>query len=460
MKELKGALILFIGLMAAALIVIFSARGRFDRKKRDISFYNDKLISMEKDYLAGTSIEELESRYGCDIVFSSSLVDAELSKYYGEYAMIVDFAPGGELVGKAVWNDYAEDHDSDTDVFFKTALIIWGVVLLCGILLVVILYFRMIKPVKELSRFSTEIARGNLDVPLPIRKSSISEGFTESFDLMREELKASREREAAVQKAKKEMVADLSHDIKTPVATIQATCEVLEVKYGRKLQEIESKKSDLNDDKSHSDEENDLNQSTSADKKNGEISIAKTEIEDMLEKIGSISAKAETINHIMGNVFQASMNELERIEVNPVEESTELIENYFHSLKNYGRIILDNSIPKCLVYMDKFRMEQVIDNIIGNSHKYAGTDIHVAFDEIKNPGNSFIRVRISDNGPGVDEDDLPLITEKYYRGKLAKDQSGYGIGMHLVKSYMEKQGGGIEYYNDNGFVVELLVKKV
>ncbi|MBQ7425294.1 MAG: hypothetical protein IJV21_03425 [Lachnospiraceae bacterium] len=81
MKELKGALILFIGLMAAALIVIFSARGRFDRKKRDISFYNDKLISMEKDYLAGTSIEELESRYGCDIVFSSSLVDAELSKY-------------------------------------------------------------------------------------------------------------------------------------------------------------------------------------------------------------------------------------------------------------------------------------------------------------------------------------------------------------------------------------------
>ncbi|MBQ6230318.1 MAG: HAMP domain-containing histidine kinase [Eubacterium sp.] len=448
MKELKGALILFIGLMAAALIVIFSARGRFDRKKRDISFYNDKLISMEKDYLAGTSIEELESRYGCDIVFSSSLVDAELSKYYGDYAMIVDFAPGGELIGKAVWNDYAEDHDSDTDVFFKTALIIWGVVLLCGILLVVILYFRMIKPVKELSRFSTEIARGNLDVPLPIRKSSISEGFTESFDLMREELKASREREAAMQKAKKEMVADLSHDIKTPVATIQATCEVLEVKYGRRLEEAAGTQAASN-----------MGQED-ASQTAGEITISRKEIEDMLQKVGSISAKAETINHIMGNVFQASMNELERIEVNPVEESTELIENYFHSLKNYGRIILDNSIPKCLVYMDKFRMEQVIDNIIGNSHKYAGTDIHVAFDEIKNPGNSFIRVRISDNGPGVDEDDLPLITEKYYRGKLAKDQSGYGIGMHLVKSYMEKQGGGVEYYNDNGFVVELLVKKV
>ena len=75
-------------------------------------------------------------------------------------------------------------------------------------------------------------------------------------------------------------------------------------------------------------------------------------------------------------------------------------------------------------------------------------------------GKKYIRVRVCDNGPGVDEDDLPLITEKYFRGKAAKNQSGYGIGMHLVKSYMEKMGGGMEYYNDNGFVVELLLKKV
>jgi signal transduction histidine kinase len=105
-------------------------------------------------------------------------------------------------------------------------------------------------------------------------------------------------------------------------------------------------------------------------------------------------------------------------------------------------------------------MEQVIDNVVGNSHKYAGTDIHVAFEEVKDAAGTFIRIRISDSGPGVDEEDLPLITEKYYRGKLAEAKNGYGIGMYLVKSYMEKQSGGLEYYNDHGFVVELLVRKV
>ncbi len=434
--------------MAAALILLVIMSGRFKQKERDIAFYNNELIMMEDEYRQGASVAELERAHGCKIIDASSLSDSQLAPYYKSYALIVDFAPDGELIGKAVWDDYAGGDNNNENRFLKSALIFWSAVFLCGMMLIVVLYFRMVKPVKELSIYSTEIARGNLDVPLPIKRNSLSNDFMESFDLMREELKASREREAAVQKAKKEMVADLSHDIKTPVATIQATCEVLEVKYGRRLDEAAGTQAASNMGQEDA--------SQTAD----EITISRKEIEDMLQKVGSISAKAETINHIMGNVFQASMNELERIEVNPVEESTELIEQYFLSLKNYGRIILDNSIPRCLVYMDKFRMEQVIDNIIGNSHKYAGTDIHVVFDEVTNPGGTFIKIRISDNGPGVDEDDLPLITEKYYRGKLAKDQSGYGIGMHLVKSYMEKQGGGIEYYNDNGFVVELLVKKV
>lgn len=74
--------------------------------------------------------------------------------------------------------------------------------------------------------------------------------------------------------------------------------------------------------------------------------------------------------------------------------------------------------------------------------------------------NSFIRITIRDKGPGVPEEELPLVIEKYYRGKRSKDKSGYGLGLYLVKWYMEKQGGGMEYYNDGGFVVELLVKKV
>ena len=430
MKKLRGITITFVLLMAAVLLVL---AGDMGFEKRDIARYNDQIIRITKEYEEGRSVEELEQKYGCRIIFSKELLNAELADYYGRKAMILDFMPGGEYIGKVIWDDTEGDYEVYRSGFLRTALILWGSLLLVGILLIIYIYLRVVKPVKELSAYSTEIARGNLDVPLPIRKNGLSDSFTESFDLMREELKAAREREAAAEKAKKELVAELSHDIKTPVATIQATCEVLEMKNRRKLESAAPGQP---------------------------MEITEAELKDMTEKVETISVKTETINQIMGNVFQATMNELEQIRVNPTEESSVWIETCFMNLKNYGRIIMDNRIPRCLVRMDKLRMEPVIDNVVGNSHKYAGTDIHVSFDETRDASNTFIRVRISDSGPGVDEDELPLITEKYYRGTAAKDKSGYGVGMYLVKSYMEMQSGGMEYYNDKGFVVELYVKKV
>ena len=102
---------------------------------------------------------------------------------------------------------------------------------------------------------------------------------------------------------------------------------------------------------------------------------------------------------------------------------------------------------------------------MANSYKYAGTEIRVSFEmtEIMMESEKtaqFLRITIRDKGPGVPENDLPLIAEKYYRGKNTDNKTGYGLGLYLVKWYMEKQGGGMEYYNDDGFVVELLVKKV
>lgn len=73
-------------------------------------------------------------------------------------------------------------------------------------------------------------------------------------------------------------------------------------------------------------------------------------------------------------------------------------------------------------------MEQVVDNIVGNSYKYAGTDIHVSFEETdtQTAGDSrrYIRITIRDSGPGIPEDELPLVSEKYYRGTNAKEKKG------------------------------------
>ena len=353
---------------------------------------------------------------------------------------------------KKIWNNLNDNMVNGQNLMLKYVVIFWAVLLVLGYALILVVYRFEIKPVSEMENFASEIAKGNLDVPLPIHKNNMFGNFTESFDIMREELKASKERELEAEKAKREMVAELSHDLKTPVATIRATCEVLDLIYRKDIEKLE------NELKAKADNFNDTDKEEAEQRLSG--------LKSNLEKIGYIYNKSDMINELVGSVFRATLDDMQEIKIEPKENESVTIESYFEGLKEYGNIIMDNHIPECLVYMDKLRMEQVIDNIVGNSYKYAGTDIHVSFDETEMvlPGNgnkaSFIKITIRDAGPGVSEDDLPLLTEKFHRGSNAADKQGYGLGLYLANHYMEKQGGGMEYYNDNGFVVELLVKKV
>lgn len=91
------------------------------------------------------------------------------------------------------------------------------------------LEYRIVKPFYKLKRFAANVARGELDIPLDIEKNNIFGDFTESFDMMRTELAASKERERLANISKQELTAQLSHDIKTPVASITAISEVMQV---------------------------------------------------------------------------------------------------------------------------------------------------------------------------------------------------------------------------------------
>lgn len=254
--------------------------------------------------------------------------------------------------------------------------------------------------------FSRQVAKGNLDFPLPVKKHYYFGAFTESFDLMREELKRARESEYQANKSKKELMAELSHDIKTPVATIQAACEVLQNK-----------------------EKNPYT----------------------LEKVALIGGKAKMIHKLVDNLFHATLEELTVLKVEPVEESSLCIEGMFSELEYYGEMKMTGDVPECLVYMDKLRLQQVIDNCLNNAWKYAGTTVEVSFQEQEDG----IRIKIRDNGKGVAEEDLPLILEKFYRGSNSKGKEGSGLGLYLAKLFMEQMKGGMECYNENGFVVQL-----
>ena len=402
--------------------------------KRDIIYYNDLLYQVESDLENGMPETFAEEKYSCQIIFSKQLENEELASLYANGALVMDLTLKGDYVGKIAWDDKKESFDNTRLKFFITAILLWVAVLLGGYLLLFYMYRVFLKPIKELKDFATDIAKGDLDKPLPIKKTNMFGSFVEGYDMMREQIKLSIDRERQGEIARKELIQGLSHDIKTPLAVINATCEVLELKYSRKLKEA------------------------------GEEEAA--ECSDVLEKIRTISTKADSVSSLMSDVMHASLEDLEKIDVTVSEESSLLLEDRIKSLSSFGNIIMENHIHPCLVYMDRQRMDQVIDNIIGNSAKYAGTDISVSFSETEGilmengKSGSFLKIKIRDEGPGVPPDDLPLISEKYYRGKNSLNKSGYGLGLFLCKTYMNKQGGGMEYYNDNGFVVELLLRKV
>ena len=232
--------------------------------------------------------------------------------------------------------------------------------------------------------------------------------FTESFDIMRSELKRAKIAEAKANADKKELVAKLSHDIKTPVASIKAASEV-----GAAL---------ANDEK-------------------------------IKDNYTQIIHKADQINVLITNLFSASLEELQQLSVIPEEiESKELkilLENsdYFHRTK------IPN-IPDCILYMDKLRLQQVFDNIFANSYKYADTKIDVTMQK----QDSFLSVMIEDYGGGVSLEELPLLKEKYKRGSNVKDKEGAGLGLYISDYFMKEMHGKLIVENgDNGLKVIVII---
>ena len=382
----------------------------------DMLDLNTKRDEIEEKLLSGADIASLENEYDCRIVLVADDGYESLNNYFIKEGMSVfDYFEDGAIAGKIAFNARAEEYAARTRNSQKQLMWTIGIVYAAGIILITVIWYFYIRPFNKLSDFAASVSKGNLDVPLNMDKHNYFGAFTESFDRMREELKASSEREAAANRSKQELVAEISHDIKTPVATIKATCEVMEVKY---------------------------------------------KDADVQEKVSVIKSKATSVEQLIDNMFRATLDDLDELKVTPREESSLIIEDMLGDLKFYGTVEQKGSVPECLIRVDKLRLEQVIDNIAGNSFKYAGTALEV---EYKTDSDN-IRVIMSDRGPGVPEDELAMLTTKFYRGSEASDsgKDGSGLGLYLASRFMEKMGGGLELHNreGGGFTAEIVIRKV
>ncbi len=399
-------------LMLAAFFLLGQSVWQVPSGERDMVYYNGQMQQIERALEDGKSETEIEAEYGCEMLFLSETdYDSRLQEMLKKGAVVLDYRRDGEIAGKIAWDEESGLYREAKRKLLGRAGLLWLVLLAGGYGLLLLIYLYFIKPFRALQRFSAHIAKGNFDFPLPVSKRDFFGAFTESFDIMREELKKAKEGEYRANRSKKELIAELSHDIKTPISAIKATCEVMQIK----------------------------------EKK-----------EETLEKVGIIASKAEAVDKLVDNMFHATLEELEVLKVETVEESSKRVEEMLQELKYYGELTFENEAPECLIYMDPLRLSQVIDNIVNNAYKYAGTGVSVAF-EMEEDG---ICLRIRDAGPGVPEEELALLTEKFYRGSNAAGKAGSGLGLYLAKVFMERMKGGFACYNQDGFVAELFLRKV
>lgn len=327
---------------------------------------------------------------------------------------VLDIRVSGAVVGNVLfYSRTAQDEQAKRRALWAAGVFLLALPLLFCAGFALWLRHTLIYPFRKLEAFARRVAAGNFNLPLTMDQENIFGPFTESFDLMRDELARAKENEQQANRSKKELVASLSHDIKTPVASILAVAELMLVR-----------------------------ESSEAARKSWK----------------TVHAKAWQINQLVTNLFHASLEELQNLPVDPTEETSSVLEELFRAADYNGRAAV-SPIPPCLLRFDRLRLQQVLDNIFHNSYKYADTSIRVAFTF----DGAALAVTIADHGPGAPSGELALLCNKFYRGKNAAGKSGSGLGLYLSRYLMEQMGGTLTCQNllcggaVCGFAVRLLI---
>ena len=295
-------------------------------------------------------------------------------------------------------------------VRFYIVIITFALLLLTVAIFLIFIYKSIILPFKRIQHFAHKISIGILDEQLPISKNNPFGLFTQSFDIMRASLLEARQKQIIAERAKKELIASLSHDIKTPITSIKLTIELLQIK-------------------------------------NNDPATA--------EKLKIIETKANQINALMNDILHSTLEELGELQISLSSEDSSILSDLFKNSDHLSKTKL-SPIPSCLIEIDKVRMEQVIGNIIANSYKYADTNIDVNFN-IQGKG---LQIDIIDYGDGIESDEIELVATKFYRGKNAKilQKEGEGLGLYIAKLLIEKMGGALEVLNhNNGFAIRIWI---
>lgn len=264
--------------------------------------------------------------------------------------------------------------------------------------------------INDLARAANDIRNGNLDFEVMGSNYDEIDLLCNNFDTMRKELKRANDRERYMKQERSMLLANLSHDLKTPITSIKGYVE------------------GIND------------------------GIADNP-EKMKRYLETIHAKAEIIDDMVNNLSTYSKLEMARVKFDFKEMDInaflcDFVDDYKLDLEKYGIKLINNiSQEKAVVKMDSEKIRRVFSNIIDNAVKYRN-ESNPLLDISTMCSDGGVYVYISDNGIGIEKAELGNVFDGFYRVDSSRSIKGSGLGLGIVKQIVEKHGGKIWLKSD------------